>query len=124
MKELVSKIILGIEMLFLIFPTTLFFVFYGSFMFLWALSSWQEPQAIIGTAALLFCAAAIFTVWHSSIYFLRHGRSGLIKFSYKWKLIGYIGGIYVISSWLVMFLFESGMYPSENVFSWMFFFGL
>ena len=70
MKELASKQILGVEMVFLIFPTTLFFVIYGTFMFLMVIASWKEPQAIIGAIALLFCALAIITVWYSCIYFL------------------------------------------------------
>ena len=124
MKELTSKQILGVEMLFLIFPTTLFFILYGSVMVMWSISSWKDTQTLIGAASLLFCAVAIIAVWHSCIYFLRYGRTKLNGFSNFWKLIVYIGGVYVAVSWGVMLLFEYGKYPSENEFSMMFFFGL
>jgi len=124
MKELTSKQILGVEMLFVIFPTTLFFMVYGSLMTAMSFSSWREIETLLGGVALLFCALAILAAWYSCIYFLRFGRADLKNFSSKWKWIVYMGGFYVMCSWLVLLLFEMEMYTSDNEFVMVFFFGL
>ena len=124
MDERTSKILLIIEILLLIIPTTLFYMVYGGFMVAWSFNGWQGEEELITVCTLLSFSIFIFAAWHATVYFMRHGRSKLKYFSNLWKITAYIAGIFVIFSWGYLLVFEFGFDLTNNSYTMVPFFGL
>ena len=124
MDERTSKILLIIEMLILIIPTTLFYLVYGGFMIMWSFDGWQGEEGLITAFTLLSFSIFIFAAWYATIYFMRHGRSRLKYFPNHWKIVAYLAGIFVILSWSYLLVFELGFDLTNSSYTMVPFFGL
>lgn len=127
MSEKNSKILLLIETIFFVIPTTLFFLAYGLFMLVVSMPPWESLEKLLLFGILVYCFLSIIAVWRVTTCFYFKGRLGLDNLSYAWKIIGYFGGFYVVISWLLLFANEFlsvDILSMDGLLEMVFFFGL